>query len=88
MAMDKTRLGDAIATRIMARNPETGAYMSPEQIAQMKLYWQDVAQEIIAEIIAHSVITVNAWSAQAPGVATGAGTSSTITGTATGGVTS
>lgn len=85
MAMDKTRLGSALWTAVKAVQPTAPPSLTED--AKGLAVWTDVADQIIQEVIANSVVTITTFSATAPGIQTGSGVSGTITGTATGKVT-
>lgn len=81
MALDKDRLGNAIVDSLEAVFPEAVTAASDATLRQM---WKIVADEIIKEFLAYAEIEIQSFTAVAPGVSTGAGTSANITGTAEG----
>lgn len=87
MAMDKNRLGAALWAAVKATttfNPT----ISPVEDAKGLALWTTVADQIIQEVIGHSVVTVNSFTASVSGVQSGGSSSGNLTGTGTGTITS
>lgn len=63
MALDNTRLGDAIVARLQALNPGIDA----GEVTRLQPVWEAIADEIIKEFESHAVVNVT-------GVQTGSGT--------------
>jgi hypothetical protein len=55
MALDGTRLGDAIVTALETLYGSDPA-MTPAQIAQMKAAWEIIGQQIVLEITTNAVV--------------------------------
>ncbi len=80
MALDKDRLGDAIANAIIAAEPG----FSAEEETDLKDKWKIIAKEIVDEIINNAVVSTNVAVASVSAVTPGAGVSGPGAGTGAG----
>lgn len=83
MALDKDRLGDAIAAAVQAQGITAG---TPISTGQLQTMWRAIAKEIIDEFTGHAVVTSTVAVASVTGVTPGAGASGPGTGSATGNI--
>jgi hypothetical protein len=67
MPLNPTRLGDAIATALAALNPN----VQPADLAKMKLVWEAVATEIVAEFTTNAVVDTDDTGTVTSGVGAG-----------------
>jgi hypothetical protein len=88
MALNKDVLGAALWTRVKSIHGGYTPGLGAPQDAAGLAYWTGIADEIITHFKANAVITINTFSATAPGVTVGPDPSGNITGSATGGISS